>query len=100
MSVGLVIVMGLSIVFIGLLCIVLLCKVMSAVVAITEKSDPSAENKDKQTSGPVSGAVAPAAVSPDPGPRGEVVAAIAAVLAEELGEDVSAIRILSLKKVN
>ncbi len=97
MNVGLVIAMGISIVFIGLVCIVLLCKIMSAVVAISEKSNPAAPSAEKAK--PVQ-APAPAAVSPDPGPRGEVVAAIAAVLAEELGEDVSAIRILSLKKVN
>ncbi len=98
MNVGLVIVMGVSIVFIGLVCIVLLCKIMSAVVTISEKTNPvTSPAKDVKPSA----SPAPAAsVSPDPGPRGEVVAAIAAVLAEELGEDVSAIRILSLKKVN
>ncbi|MBE6709132.1 MAG: hypothetical protein E7578_07825 [Ruminococcaceae bacterium] len=99
MNVGLVIVMGVSIVFIGLVCIVLLCKIMSAVVAISEKATPAAPSTVKAQ--PVNTpAPAAASVSPDPGPRGEVVAAIAAVLAEELGEDVSAIRILSLKKVN
>ena len=97
MNVGLVIAMGVSIVFLGLVCIVLLCKIMSAVVAISENTNPAASNNDAK---PISTPAAAAPVSPDPGPRGEVVAAIAAVLAEELGEDVSAIRILSLKKVN
>ena len=93
MNVGLVILMGLSIVFIGLACIVFLCMAMSAVIAKFDKPESAPANAQ--------GANVPApAVSPDPGPRGEVVAAIAAVLAEELGEDVSAIRILSLKKVN
>ena len=98
MNVGLVIVMGVSIVFIGLACIVLLCKIMCAVVAISERTNPGASSV--AGANPAAAPVPAVSVSPDPGPRGEVVAAIAAVLAEELGEDVSAIRILSLKKVN
>ena len=93
MNVGLVIAMGISIVFIGLICIVLLCKIMSILVAISEsRSTPANDAKPAVASAP--------SVSPDPGPRGEVVAAISAALAEELGEDISAIRILSLKKIN
>lgn len=95
MNVGLVIAMGISIVFIGLICIVLLCKIMSILVGISESRSPSANDAK-----PATAPVANRAVSPDPGPRGEVVAAIAAALAEELGEDISAIRILSLKKIN
>lgn len=95
MNVGLVIAMGVSIVFLGLVCIVVLCKAMSAVVAIFEKTDSSAAPAEKNLP-----AQAPVTASPDPGPRGEIVAAISAVLAEELGEDISAIRILSLKKLN
>ena len=97
MNVGLVIAMGVSIVFIGLICIVLLCKIMSILVAISESRSASA-NDAKPANAPAP--AANRAVSPDPGPRGEVVAAIAAALAEELGEDISAIRILSLKKIN
>ncbi len=97
MNVGLVIVMGISIVFVGLLCIVFLCMGMSALVAMTEKKGSDNAN---QAPAAVSNMAVSKTAAPDPGPRGEVVAAIAAVLAEELGEDVSAIRILSLKKVN
>ena len=85
-------VMGISIVFIGLVCIVLLCKVMGILVHLFEGETSGKDNAKNAPAAP--------AVSPDPGPRGEVVAAIAAALAEELGEDVSAIRILSLKKIN
>lgn len=99
MNVGLVIAMGVSIVFIGLICIVLLCKIMSILVAISENRSASGKTENtKSVRAPAVGA-APT-LSSDPGPRGEIVAAIAAALAEELGEDVSAIRILSLKKVN
>ena len=94
MNVGLVCLMGVAIVFIGLVCIVLLCKIMSLLVVISEKG------KAPETTAAPAAVAAKPAVSPDPGPRGEVVAAIAAALAEELGEDVSAIRILSLKKIN
>ena len=94
MNVGLVCLMGVAIVFIGLVCIVLLCKIMSLLVVISEKG-----KTPENAAAPAAPAAKPA-VSPDPGPRGEVVAAIAAALAEELGEDVSAIRILSLKKIN
>ncbi len=99
MNVGLVIAMGISIVFIGLICIVLLCKIMSILVAISENRSASGSAESAKSVSAPAVAAAPA-LSPDPGPRGEVVAAIAAALAEELGEDVSAIRILSLKKVN
>lgn len=86
-----VVVMGMGIVFFGLICIVVLCTVMSAIVRSLEKTS-AAE---------VSAAPVPA-VPAEPEPianRQELVAAISAVLAEELGKDVSAIRILSLKKV-
>ena len=105
MNVGLVCVMGLSIVFIGLVCIVLLCKIMSILVTISEKGESSAEGKAKPVKLPVTGTAAarsPGSSKPassDPGPRGEIVAAVSAVIAEELGKDVSAIRILSLKKI-
>ena len=103
MNVGLVCVMGLSIVFIGLVCIVLLCKIMSILVAISEKCEGSTEGRAKPVKLPVSGTAAArspgSTATPDPGPRGEIVAAVSAVIAEELGKDVSAIRILSLKKI-
>ncbi len=85
-----VVVMGMGIVFLGLICIVVLCTIMSKIV----------RKFDRNTA-----AAAPAAVSaPEAAQetivnRQELVAAISAVVAEELGKDVSAIRILSLKKV-
>lgn len=99
MNVGLVCAMGVSIVFLGLVCIVMLCKIMSVIVTASENRSASADSTSAKPAGTATEKTPPA-VSPDPGPRGEVVAAIAAVLAEELGEDVSAIRILSLKKIN
>lgn len=97
MNTGIVIFLGLAIVFTGLICIVLLCRIMSILVVISERRGSSSSNA---TSAPSAvGAVAPAR-SPDPAPRSEIIAAVSAVIAEELGEDVSAIKILSLKKIN
>lgn len=95
---GLVVIMGMGIVFVGLICIVVLCSLMSKVVKILEKMNESAP---APAAAPVAApAAAPvAAVSAPVENRQELVAAISAALAEELGTDVSGIRILSLKKV-
>ncbi len=84
--------MGMGIVFIGLICIVILCKLVSVVCRLFDKEEPAAESASAvQTS---------AAPSADEIPnRGAFIAAVSAVLAEELGKDVSAIRILSVKKI-
>ena len=78
--------MGMGTVFFGLICIVALCYLMSAVCRRTER----------RKAVPAAPAV-PAEAAPD---RGELVAAVSAALAEELGTDVSGIRILSLKKLD
>ena len=85
-------VMGMSIVFIGLICLIVLIKILSKVTSlIVGKEAPAAA-----ATAPV--AAAPAAnVIPN---RGELVAAVSCALAEELGTDVRAIRILSIKKVS
>ena len=79
--------MGMGTVFFGLICIVALCCLMSAVCRRTErrKAAPAAP--------------AAPAVPAETGDRGELVAAVSAALAEELGTDISGIRILSLKKL-
>lgn len=81
--------MGIGIVFFGLVCIIALCKLMSVVLNIktnkTESVEPSAVAQPVQET-----------EIPN---REEMVAALSAVVAEELGKDVSAIRIVSLKKL-
>ena len=76
--------MGMGTVFFGLICIVALCYAMSAVCRRTER---------RKT------VPATSAVPAETGDRGELVAAVSAALAEELGTDISGIRILSLKKL-
>ena len=87
-----VVVLGVGVVFIGLICIIILCKILSAVCMLSEKKgniEPT-----EATAAPV----APVAAQPIQN-RQEIIAAVSAVLAEELGTDVSAIRILSFKKI-
>lgn len=81
--------MGMGVIFFGLICLIALTSVIRQIVSKLESSTPAP--------------AAPAAPIPaaDVIPnRQELVAAISVALAEELGEDVSAIRILSLKKVS
>lgn len=85
-----VVVLGVGVVFIGLICIIILCKIMSAICSLAGK-----ENKNEPKT-----AIAPAAATAQPMEnRQEIIAAVSAVIAEELGTDVGAIRVLSFKKL-
>ena len=75
--------MGLCTVFVGLICIIVLVSVMSNVVRRT----------DAKTAAPAIPAPSAAAVTP------EMVAAVAAAIAEDMGTDISVIRIVSMKKI-
>lgn len=90
-NLGVVVLLGMGIVFAGLICIVILCVLMGKVVRLLEKKEAPAAD-------PAPMASAPAVAEAIPN-RQELVAAISCCLAEELGTDVSAIRIVSLKKV-
>ena len=81
--------MGVGTVFLGLVCIVLLCLIMSAICRAAErKPDTAAEPA----------AVSASAEKPIEN-RQEIIAAVSAALAEEMGTDISAIRIHSFKKL-
>ncbi len=82
--------MGIGTVFVGLVCIVFIVMIMSAIV--------------RKLSGAPAAAPAPVAAAPvqpqiNSGKKPELIAAIAAAVAEDMGTDVSAIRIVSIKKV-
>ncbi len=80
-----VVLMGVGTVFVGLICIILLVTLMGWICRKLEKPAPAA---------------APAAVPQrQVSNGGEVLAAISAAIAEELGTDISAIRITSIKRV-
>ena len=89
-----VVVMGMCTVFIGLACIIGLCYLMKM---IDEKKIELPKVELPKISLPKVGAAAPAAKPIEN--RGELVAAISAAVAEELGKDVSGIRILSIKRL-
>ena len=78
--------MGVGTVFIGLVCIVLICSILSLISRTAFKSDSAAETNTS------------AALEPDAN-RQEMIAAISAAIAEASGKDMSAIRILSVKKL-
>ena len=94
---GFVVLMGVGTVFVGLICIVILCLIIGLFCRIGAKK----ENNAARVSGVVVGADGPAANTTDLSPekRREVIAAVSAALAEELGTDISAIRIHSFKKI-
>lgn len=88
MSNTFVVLMGIGTVFVGLICIIIICKILGAVCG--------AFVKEPQEKALVS--AAPTAQQPIENRR-EIIAAVSAVLAEELGTDISAIRIHSFKKI-
>lgn len=90
MNPGFVVAMGISTVFIGLVAIIFVIMIMGAVVRGLVKSEP------EKTGAPVAAPAVNNAVIAD---RDKVVVAISAAIAEEIGEDAGAIRIVSLKKV-
>lgn len=76
--------MGMGTVFFGLICLIVLTYLMSAVVGRGKKAAPAPVPAAPQTAGEVTP---------------ELVAAVSAALAEELGTDITGIRIVSMKKV-
>ena len=81
-------VIGMGIVFLGLLGLVLICQLLGTACAAMAKKQPSA---------PV--AAAPAAASAEIPNKQEFIAAVSVAIAEEMGEDVSAIRITSVRRI-
>lgn len=78
--------MGMGTVFFGLICLIVLTMIMGKVVG--GRTAPAAA--------PAPVPAAPAAQEPN---RQELVAAVSAAIAEELGTDITGIRILSMKKL-
>ena len=87
--------MGVGTVFVGLICIIILVSIMSSIVRKTDKSLKTGSEKNAQQD--AAGATSRNLVE---NVTPEMIAAVSAVIAEEMGTDVSALRILSLKKVS
>ena len=91
-----VVVMGMGIVFTGLVCLILLISIMGAVMKRVNAKQEAQQAAARAAMPAAPAAPAAAAAIPN---RGELVAAISVALAEELGKDVKAIRIHSIKRV-
>ena len=81
-----VIALGLSTVFVGLILLIFVCKIMSFFCMKFSSKKPVLVT---------AAAPAPAAVPNNP----ELIAAVGVAIAEDLGEDVSAIRIKSIRQI-
>jgi sodium pump decarboxylase gamma subunit len=86
---------GVAVVFVGLACIIGLVELMTF---ICNKLLDGGAKKKEQNNASVS-APAPVAAPVAVENRGEIVAAVCAAIAEEEGTDISAIRVISFKKV-
>ena len=84
--------MGILIVFIGLICLIALVAVLGKVSETLLRED--VESKAAPKAAPARQA-APAAIAN----RDELIVAFSAAVAEELGTDVSAIRVVSFKEI-
>ncbi len=83
---------GVAAVFSVLVCIIVMCKIIGLICGAKKAEKPA--KVEKASAAPV--AAAPAQPIQD---RQQIIAAVSAAVAEELGTDVSAIRILSFKKI-
>ena len=81
-------IMGMGVTFVGLIALIFLTMITGRIVRMVAKPEVKKE-----------AAPAPAPAAETIPNRGAMIAAVSAVIAEELGTDVSAIRILSFKKV-
>ena len=85
---------GFLIVFIGLICLIAIVTILGKICQKVLKDDVKAPAAKKAAP-----AAAPAPVAKTIENRDELVVAFSAAVAEELGTDVSAIRVVSLKEI-
>ena len=81
----LVVVMGFGTVFVGLICIIIICKIMSLFFINKKAKAPEVK----------AAPVKPQVIEN----RQEIIAAVTAVVAEEMGKDINALRVISFKKL-
>ena len=89
-----VVCLGIGVVFVGLICLIIICKIMGYICT----SFIHVKKPETNRLAPVA-PQAPAAAAPVIANRQEFVAAVAAAIAEDMGTDVSRIRIHSIKKL-
>lgn len=79
---------GLGLTFIGLICIILICSIMGVLCKKFIKGAPEVSEAK----------IAVPAKKAEIANKGEFVAAVAAAIAEDIGTDVSGIKVLSIKQ--
>ena len=91
-SLPLVVGLGLGMVFFGLICIIALCYILGAIIRAFEsrRPAPAAAQPTEQAAPAQTDSITK---------NGALIAAISAAIAEDMGTDVSAIRIKSIKKL-
>ena len=84
-----VVVMGVGVVFVGLILIIMICKIMGLFFARSAKVEAkaSAQTASKEVKNTVIEN------------RQEIIAAVCAACAEDMGTDISALRVVSFKKI-
>lgn len=92
-STSFVVILGIATVFIGLIGLIILCKILGAICKLSDKEETKPDTVATITDTPVQN------VNPVIENKQEIIAAVSAALAEELGTDIQAIRILSFKKI-
>lgn len=88
-----VVAMGLVTVFVVLICLIIIIKLMGAIMAGAGKAAPA-----PAPAAPAAAAPAAAAAAPQPNKQ-QLVAAISAAIAEDMGGSVDHIRIHSIRKL-
>ena len=86
--------MGMGTVFFGLICLIALTMIMGTIVGRNAPVAPPIP-----AAAPAPAVVNRAPVAAPEGNRQEIAAAVSAAIAEELGTDITGIRILSMKKL-
>ena len=84
-----VVAMGVGVVFLGLVLIIVICKIMGLFFTGSKQDD------EKPTAAPAPAAQKTAVIEN----RQEIIAAVTAAVAEDMGKDVSALRVISFKKL-
>ena len=92
-SIGFVIALGMGTVFVGLICIIIMCGIMSAILNVGKKSETAEKPAQATPAAPVAPVQTPIAN------KQEFIAAVSAAIAEDMGTDVTGIRVLSVKKL-
>ena len=102
-SLAFVCMLGIVVVFVGLICIIGIIMIMNILCSgvLRQKKELTSEERSETVSPVSQPAFVPTAVPAAPiENRQEIIAAVCAAVAEENGTDISAIRVISFKKIN